>query len=63
MSVTAMVRTFRSNPDVVEELSVGMFDQTALYEFGEQFQNELNEIENKRRTDELEKAQNTKVDL
>jgi hypothetical protein len=40
-----------------------MFDQTALYEFGDQFQNELNEIENQRRSQELEKAQNTKVDL
>lgn len=63
LSITAIVRTFRSNPDVVEELSIGMFDQTALYEYGEQFQNELNEIENKRRSQELEKAQNTKIDL
>lgn len=63
LSITAMVRTFRSNPDVVEELSVGMFDQNALYEYGEQFQNELNEIENQRRSEELEKAQNTKIDL
>lgn len=63
MSVTAVIRTFRSNPDVVEELSVGMFDQTALYEYGEQFQNELNEIEAQRRSQELEKAQNTKIDL
>lgn len=63
MSISAMVRTFRSNPDVVEELSIGMFDQTALYEYGEQFQNELTAIETERRSEELEKAQNTKIDL
>lgn len=63
VSIKAMVRTFRSNPDVVEELSVGLMDQTGLYEYGEQFQNELAEIENKRRADELEKAKSSKVDL
>ncbi len=63
ISITALVRTFRSNPDVVEELSIGMIDQTALYEYGEQFQNELSQIESKRRSEELEKAQNTKIDL
>lgn len=63
VSITAMVRTFRSNPDVVEELSVGMMDQTGLFQYGEAFQNELLEIENQRRANELEKAQGAKVDL
>ncbi|MBY9067219.1 hypothetical protein K1X12_09935 [Hyphomonas sp. WL0036] len=63
VSITAMVRTFRSNPDVVEELSIGMMDQTGLFEYGEAFQNDLLEIENKRRADELEKAQGAQVEL
>ena len=63
VSITAMVRTFRSNPDVVEELSVGLMDQTGLFQYGEAFQNELLEIENQRRANELEKAQGAKVDL
>lgn len=63
LSITAMVKSSRNNPEVVEELSIGMFDQNGLYEYGETFQNELTEIENQRRSQELEKAQNTKIDL
>lgn len=63
LSITAMVRTFRTNPDVVEELSIGMMDQTAMFEYGDAFQAQIDEAEAKRKADELENAQSTKVKL
>lgn len=63
MSVAVTILAPRANPAVVGELSVGMMNQSDLYAYQEELQLKLDDIEAKRRADELDKAKTSDVEL
>ncbi|MEH6488454.1 hypothetical protein [Hyphomonas oceanitis] len=63
LTIAATLLAPRTNPAVVGEFSVGMMNQGALYAYQEALQLQLDDIETKRRANELEKAQSSDVDL
>lgn len=63
MSIGVTLLSPRTNPDVVGELHVGMMHQSNLYAYGEALQMQLEEIEQKRRREELENAKSSDVKL
>ncbi|GAB4524303.1 MAG: hypothetical protein Kow00133_12510 [Amphiplicatus sp.] len=63
MSIAATLLTPRANPDVIGEFSVGMMHQSELFAYQEALQLELDEIERKRRAEELEAAKSSDVKL
>ena len=63
MTIAVTILSPRANPSVVGELSVGMMNQSELYAYQEALQLKLDDIEAKRRSDELDKAKSSNVDL
>lgn len=63
LNIAVTLLTPRANPDVVGEFSVGMMNQSSLYAYQEEMQLRLDDIEAKRRSDELENAKSSDVDL
>jgi hypothetical protein len=63
MSIAVTILAPRASPAVVGELSVGMMNQSELYAYQEELQLKLDDIESKRRADELDKAKTSDVEL
>lgn len=63
LNIAVTLLTPRTNPDVVGEFSVGMMNQSDLYAYQEEMQLRLDDIETQRRSDELESAKSSDVDL
>lgn len=63
MSIAVTLLTPRNNPDVVGEFSVGLMNQSDLFAYQEALQLQLDEIEQKRREEELENAKSSDVKL
>lgn len=63
LTIAVTLLTPRANPDVVGEFSVGMMNQSGLFAYQEELQMKLDDIETKRRSDELESARTSDVDL
>lgn len=63
LGIAARIMTPRSNPDIVEQLSVGMMHQSDLFAFREGLQAQLESIERDQRGKELEQAESSEVQL
>lgn len=63
INVTARIIYNPQNPDLVKEIHLGMLHQENLWNYGEALQVELDELEQKRRQEELNRAREAGSDI
>lgn len=63
ISISAQIIQNPSNPNLVQELHIGMLHQNDLWNYSESLQMELDQIEQKRQQEELERARKSGSDV
>lgn len=63
ISIAAQVVASPNNPNLVQELHIGMLHQDDLWNYGEALQVELDQIEQKRQQEELERARGSGTEV